>query len=253
MAAPSSHNIRAMGEGAMNRYIELLICIFAVSLIADARAQTNSMASDASETAQYRLAEDIPCQYGLPVGVSVATPPKGGASVHVLLDEAGRVKNAQLFQSSGDKDFDDLALRQSHLATCKPVIGLFGKGVPVETTFLFVPGYARSPRAASANVASNAVKPSLSYATKVRSLVQANLRWSGSHSDRSGSYSNAEAVISVNCAPDGKLLSATLFHSSGDSAWDDAALEAVRRSDPMPRDENGLAPAHFKITYREHP
>ncbi|HKT92020.1 MAG TPA: protein TolA, partial [Paraburkholderia sp.] len=32
--------------------------------------------------------------------------------------------------------------------------------------------------------------------------------------------------------------------------WDDAALRAVQRSDPMPVDTDGKAPSSFKITLR---
>ena len=56
-------------------------------------------------------------------------------------------------------------------------------------------------------------------------------------------------VISVNCAPDGKLLSAAIVKSSGNVAWDAAALDAVQLSDPMPAYENGKAMEHFEITF----
>jgi colicin import membrane protein len=38
--------------------------------------------------------------------------------------------------------------------------------------------------------------------------------------------------------------------SSGNAQWDSAALSAVEKSDPMPRDLNGSAPASFLITFR---
>ena len=145
------------------------------------------------------------------------------------------MKSVELSQSSGDAAFDDLALRQSRLATCKPVMGFFGKSIPVETTFVFA--------AAPANIAAHglALHP---YGQKLHRLIRANL-------GRTSEIATSPVAISVNCSPNGKLLSATIVHSSGDSALDNAALKAVQDSDSMPFDDNGKTPAHFTITYDE--
>jgi TonB family protein len=81
------------------------------------------------------------------------------------------------------------------------------------------------------------------YAEMVRQRVRPNIVWSGK-------ARNQEAVIEVRCASSGSLESARIVRSSGDRGWDKAALEAVKRSDPMPRDENGEAPRVFTITLR---
>ncbi|MGV2291329.1 cell envelope integrity protein TolA [Trinickia sp. YCB016] len=81
------------------------------------------------------------------------------------------------------------------------------------------------------------------YAEKVQRRVRPNIVWAG---DTQG----LETVISVRCAPTGTLLSATVQRSSGNAQWDDAALRAVQRSDPMPLDTDGRAPATFLITMR---
>jgi TonB family protein len=81
------------------------------------------------------------------------------------------------------------------------------------------------------------------YAEMVRQRVRANIVWNGD-------VNNQETVIEVHCTSSGSLESAKIVRSSGDHAWDKAALEAVRRSDPMPRDENGEAPRVFTITLR---
>ena len=65
-----------------------------------------------------------------------------------------------------------------------------------------------------------------------------------------GETAGLETVVSVRCAPDGALLSSSVTRSSGNAQWDDAALRAVQRSDPMPLDTNGKAPANFTITLR---
>jgi colicin import membrane protein len=81
------------------------------------------------------------------------------------------------------------------------------------------------------------------YAEKVRRRVRPNIVWAG---DTQG----LETEIAVRCAPTGTLLSATITRGSGNSQWDEAALRAVQRSDPMPLDTNGKTPESFKITLR---
>ncbi|MFT4065367.1 cell envelope integrity protein TolA [Paraburkholderia sp.] len=81
------------------------------------------------------------------------------------------------------------------------------------------------------------------YADKVRRVVRPNISWGGE-------TEGLETVIAVRCSPTGTLLSASVSRSSGNSAWDAAALRAVQRSDPMPLDVNGKAPESFYITLR---
>lgn len=65
-----------------------------------------------------------------------------------------------------------------------------------------------------------------------------------------GKADRQETVVEVHCAASGNLESVRIVRSSGDRAWDRAALEAVKRSDPMPLDESGQAPRSFMITMR---
>jgi colicin import membrane protein len=87
----------------------------------------------------------------------------------------------------------------------------------------------------------NATSPG--YAEKVQRRVRPNIVWSGE-------TAGLETVVTVRCAPSGTLLSSTVTRSSGNDQWDEAALRAVRRSDPMPVDINGQAPSSFTITLR---
>ncbi|MFM0213118.1 cell envelope integrity protein TolA [Paraburkholderia sediminicola] len=81
------------------------------------------------------------------------------------------------------------------------------------------------------------------YADKVRRVVRPNISWGGE-------TEGLETVISVRCSPTGTLLDAQISRSSGNPAWDDAALRAVQRSNPMPQDIDGKTPTSFKITLR---
>lgn len=78
------------------------------------------------------------------------------------------------------------------------------------------------------------------YADRVRRHVAPNILWGGAGG-------GLETVISVHCSPTGTLLSANITRSSGNPAWDDAALRAVQRSDPMPVNTDGKAPESFSI------
>ncbi|WP_083654848.1 energy transducer TonB [Burkholderia sp. SRS-W-2-2016] len=85
--------------------------------------------------------------------------------------------------------------------------------------------------------------PVFDYAERVRQRVQPNIVWNGKTDRR-------ETVLEVRCTSTGNLESVKIVRSSGDRNWDKAAVEAVKRSDPMPRDENGETPRMFTITLR---
>lgn len=87
----------------------------------------------------------------------------------------------------------------------------------------------------------NATSPG--YAEKVQRRVRPNIVWAGE-------TAGLETVVSVRCSSSGTLLSASISRSSGNEQWDQAALRAVQRSDPMPVDTDGKAPDHFTITLR---
>ncbi|MEX3858238.1 TonB family protein [Paraburkholderia sp. BR10923] len=216
----------------MKRFATLLFGLYAISALAQASTQNDAGTSADAVPTSARLvsANEIPCEYGLPANASYGTVPLGLASVAVIIDEKGKVQSARIAQTSGNAAFDDLALSQSRLATCKPFPGLFGKSIPIETTFVFVAGPAHQP-----------------LPQKIRRLVHSHLVWHGDSV-------SLPTVISVKCAPDGKLLSATIVQSSGNFAWDAAALNAVRLSDPLPTDDSGKTPALIKITlYQQEP
>ncbi|MCX8566584.1 MAG: colicin import membrane protein [Glomeribacter sp. 1016415] len=86
---------------------------------------------------------------------------------------------------------------------------------------------------------------SAGYVDKVRRHVKSNMAFSADSTD-----GNPQAVVSVQCAPDGTILNAQITKTSGNPGWDDAVLRAVQKSDPMPRDSDGKAPSSFTFTYR---
>lgn len=86
---------------------------------------------------------------------------------------------------------------------------------------------------------------SAGYAERVRAKVKPNILF-----DPSAVNGNPSAVVSVQMAPDGSILSKRLTKSSGNGAYDEAVLRAVERSDPLPRDTNGKAPSSVILTFR---
>ncbi|WP_250469584.1 TonB family protein [Caballeronia sp. GAFFF2] len=96
-----------------------------------------------------------------------------------------------------------------------------------------------------ARVAAKADEPvaTVGYAERVGRRVRTNIAWTNG-------VAGLETVIGARCAPNGALLSASIVHSSGNAQWDETALRAVQRLDPMPDDTNGETPAAFAVTVR---
>lgn len=62
---------------------------------------------------------------------------------------------------------------------------------------------------------------------------------------------NPAAVVSVDLAPDGTILSRNILTSSGNAGWDRAVLLALERAESLPKDDNGLIPQRqVKLTFK---
>jgi colicin import membrane protein len=62
---------------------------------------------------------------------------------------------------------------------------------------------------------------------------------------------NPAAVVKVNLAPVGAILSTELVSSSGNSGWDRAVLLALTRAESLPKDDNGKIPQReVKLTFK---
>lgn len=87
----------------------------------------------------------------------------------------------------------------------------------------------------------NAASPG--YADKVRRLVKPNIVWGG---ERTG----LTTVVAIRCAPSGDVLSVSIRRSSGNSGWDQAVVNAINASVPLPPDSNGRTPSDITITFK---
>jgi colicin import membrane protein len=83
--------------------------------------------------------------------------------------------------------------------------------------------------------------PSAGYGAKVNAAIYPKIAFSGDQS------TDPEAEIEIKCAPDGTILSRRLIKSSGNKAWDKAALDAVDKAEVLPKDIDGRAPASIII------
>jgi len=112
---------------------------------------------------------------------------------------------------------------------------------PFVSTVISMPGQIGGVGVAQPVSTSSENVPSNFYAERVARRVRPNIVWAGESN-------GLETVIDVRVGRTGSLLSATIVRASSNPRWDAAALRAVERSDPLPLDVSGEAPASFTIT-----
>ncbi|KQT10364.1 cell envelope integrity protein TolA [Ramlibacter sp. Leaf400] len=86
--------------------------------------------------------------------------------------------------------------------------------------------------------------PSASYAGRLSALFQRNVVFPGGVDTIAG---NPVAVVQVRVSPTGEILSAKLSRSSGNAAWDEAAVRAIERSERIPADVDGRYVSDFPV------
>lgn len=86
--------------------------------------------------------------------------------------------------------------------------------------------------------------PSPSYAGRIRARIKPNIVFT---EDIIG---NPSAEVEVRTSPDGTIVGRKLLKSSKNSAWDEAVLRAIDKTEVLPRDIDGLVPPSLVITFR---
>jgi len=86
--------------------------------------------------------------------------------------------------------------------------------------------------------------PSAGYAGRIVARIKPNIVFIEAISG------NPTAVVEVHAAPDGKILASKLTKSSGVSAWDEAVLRAITKTEMLPRDTDGRVPSPLVISFR---
>lgn len=86
--------------------------------------------------------------------------------------------------------------------------------------------------------------PSDSYGGRIRAKIKPNITFT---EDVVG---NAPAEVEVRCAPDGTIVGRKLVKSSGNTAWDNAVLKAIDKTEVLPRDTDGRVHSPLIISFR---
>jgi colicin import membrane protein len=83
------------------------------------------------------------------------------------------------------------------------------------------------------------------HAARIKARIKPNIVFTESVSG------NPLATVEVRCAPDGQIIGRKmLLPPSGSTAWDDAVLRAIDRTEVLPLDEKGKIPAVMQIDFR---
>jgi colicin import membrane protein len=86
--------------------------------------------------------------------------------------------------------------------------------------------------------------PSSGYGARVQAKVRPNIRYSEEFPR------SLRTEIEVRATPDGTITGRRVVESSGNPAWDDAALKAIDRTGSLPRDIDGRVPSPIIIVVR---
>jgi colicin import membrane protein len=103
-------------------------------------------------------------------------------------------------------------------------------------------GASGSPDARGSAAQSSA--PSSGYGNRVRERIRPNIRYSEELPR------NLLTEIEVRTLADGTISSRRVVKSSGNAAWDDAALRAIDRTGSLPRDTDGRVPSPMIVEMR---
>jgi hypothetical protein len=92
------------------------------------------------------------------------------------------------------------------------------------------------------------VSNSNGYIGRLRARVRPNITFS--ELQLQAVKGNPETVIEVVCKSSGKIIGKKLIRTSGNLAWDEAVLNAIDKTESLPRDENGNIPSKVSIGFR---
>ncbi len=87
--------------------------------------------------------------------------------------------------------------------------------------------------------------PSDTYGGRIRAKVKPNITF-----DPSSVVGNPAAEVEVRCAPDGTIVGKKLVKSSGNSAWDNAVLKAIDKTEILPRDTDGRVHSPLLLVFK---
>lgn len=148
-------------------------------------------------------------------------------------EEKGRVEEENKRKAQDKEEAKKAKEAQArHEAAVKRLQNMAGSvGTPVDT------GVAPKPSG-----------PSASYIGRLRAKVKPNITFPDALLQ--AVVGNPTADVEVTCSPTGKIESVDLVKSSGNSAWDQAVINGLRKTDILPRDIDGSVPTRLVFSFR---
>ncbi|PIF78186.1 protein TonB [Variovorax sp. 54] len=159
---------------------------------------------------------------------------QGKVLVKVLPDSDGVVRGIRVAQSSGYERLDAAAVdavKAARLVIPKDKADKTGSTwymAPIN--FVLNDGAQPAARRDWGQMVAAAVRPNIIFAADVRG--------------------NPTVEFTLDLAPSGKILNATLLKSSGIPEWDNAALRAIRKTEYMPLPDQGAVPSQMVLALR---
>jgi colicin import membrane protein len=96
----------------------------------------------------------------------------------------------------------------------------------------------------SSGTAKQSSGPSASYGGRIQARVRPNITYTESITG------NPAAEVEVRTSPDGTIISRKLVKSSGVKSWDDAVLNAIDKTEVLPKDVDGRVPPALTLVFR---
>jgi colicin import membrane protein len=146
-------------------------------------------------------------------------------------DEKRKEEQAKARKLQQQKQEEEKRLAELRQENLKRMQGLAGATGPREAT----------------GTAMRSSGPSASYAGRLAAHFQRHVVFPGGVDTIAG---NPLAVVQVRVGPTGEIMSARLSKSSGNPAWDEAAVRAIERSERIPPDIDGRYVNEFPVEMR---
>ncbi|MDO8283413.1 MAG: cell envelope integrity protein TolA [Rhodoferax sp.] len=95
----------------------------------------------------------------------------------------------------------------------------------------------------SSGTAKQSSGPSASYGGRIRARIKPNITYTETP------VGNPTAEVEVRTSPDGTIISRKLVKTSGVKSWDDAVLNAIDKTEVLPRDVDGRVPPTLTLVF----
>lgn len=95
----------------------------------------------------------------------------------------------------------------------------------------------------SSGTAKQSSGPSASYGGRIRARIKPNITYTETP------VGNPTAEVEVRTSPDGTIISRKLVKTSGVKSWDDAVLNAIDKTEVLPRDVDGRVPPSLTLVF----